>query len=118
MLEGLLFFTAPGGAVVAAGCIVFFAMMQINGLMAVILGVLTMLMYTKAHPSAWSAIVLPLALLPGSPIAAVGFLIFLFAVGHSINLFLEILKYLFTRIFCSRIDISDYMKLIYYYCSV
>ncbi|MBQ6389268.1 MAG: AAA family ATPase [Mogibacterium sp.] len=74
-IVGVLFFAAPGVAVIGAACAVFFSMMHINGFMAVVLALCTMLMYSKAHPSAWSAIVLPLAFLPGSPVMSVGFAI-------------------------------------------
>ncbi len=77
-ITGILFFVSPGVALVAEACIVFFSLMHINGLMAVLLAVLTMFLYSKAHPAAWSAIVLPLAFLPGSPVQSVGFAILFF----------------------------------------
>jgi transitional endoplasmic reticulum ATPase len=77
-LVGICFYFKPQAAVALNACAVFAATMHISAFMSIILAVLTLLLNSKAHPAAWAAIFLPMAFLPGSPLLAVGFVIFFF----------------------------------------
>ena len=75
---GIIFYLSPEFSVVLTAIAVFLAVSHISGFMVIVLAVLTLLLNSKAHPSAWSAIMLPLAFIPGSPLLPVGFAILFF----------------------------------------
>ena len=77
-IVGLIFFASPQLAVVAAAVAVAFSFIHISAFMCIVLGVITLILNSRSHPSAWAVLVIPLAFLPGSKLLAVGFAILFF----------------------------------------
>ncbi|MBQ9074453.1 MAG: AAA family ATPase [Mogibacterium sp.] len=75
---GICFYFKPQIAVILGAAAVFAATLHISGFMVIVLAVITLLLNSTSHPSAWATLVLPLAFLPGSPVLSIGFFILFF----------------------------------------
>lgn len=77
-LVGICFYFRPSIAVILSAAAVFIATAHISGFMSIVLLIVTFLLFSPSHPSAWATIMLPLAFLPGSVIQSIGFTILFF----------------------------------------
>ena len=77
---GVCFYFKPQMTIILYSIAVFFSLMHISGFMVVVLTVITIILNTTAHPTAWAVMMLPLAFIPGSPLLSVGFAIFFFGI--------------------------------------
>ncbi|MBQ6151272.1 MAG: AAA family ATPase [Mogibacterium sp.] len=75
---GLAFYAVPAFSVILAAIAAFMAISHISGLMAAVIVLLMVLLYSSSHPTAWATIMMPLAFIPGSPLQPVGFAILFF----------------------------------------
>ena len=75
---GIAFYYTPMFSILLTAIALFLAVSHINAFMVVVLVVLTLILNSSAHPTAWATIMLPLAFIPGSPLQAAGFAILFF----------------------------------------
>lgn len=77
---GVCFYISPQLSIILGTIAVFFSVMHISGFMVIVLALLTIILNSTSHPTSWATLVLPLAFLPGSPLASVGFALLFFGI--------------------------------------
>ena len=77
---GICFYFKPQMSIILYAIALFFSVMHISGFMVIVLTVITLIVITQAHPTAWALFMLPLAFIPGSPFLSVGFAILFFGI--------------------------------------
>ena len=77
---GICFYFKPQMSIILYAIALFFSVMHISGFMVIVLTVITLIVITQAHPTAWALFMLPLAFIPGSPFLSAGFAILFFGI--------------------------------------